>query len=160
EIRRFKDVKRIVSYHNMKMVPEDLDEIYARMCMQDADVVKIVVMAKTLSDNRTLIDLVRNAPKPTVAFCMGEIGVPSRLIGPAYGAPFVYSAFNKERGISPGMPTFTECKSIYQMERITPGAKIYAVVGDPIGHSFSPLVHNTAFAKLGINALYVPIWVP
>ncbi|MFL5330860.1 MAG: type I 3-dehydroquinate dehydratase [Gemmataceae bacterium] len=160
EIRRFKNVKRIVSYHNMKTVPDDLEDIYAKMCAQDADVIKIAVMGKTLPDNKRLIDLVRNAPKPTIAFCMGEIGIPSRLIGAAMGAPFIYAAFNKERIITPGMPTYTDAKSSYRLERVQPGAQIFAVVGDPIGHSFSPLVHNAAFAKLGINALYIPIWVP
>src|SRR5205823_9501887 len=29
-----------------------------------------------------------------------------------------------------------------------------------VGHSLSPLVHNTAFRKLGINAVYVPFRVP
>ena len=32
EIRRYKDVKRIVSYHNMREVPADLEKIHARMC--------------------------------------------------------------------------------------------------------------------------------
>src|SRR5262245_50145231 len=34
DIRRYKDVKRIVSYHNMREVPADLEEIHARMCQQ------------------------------------------------------------------------------------------------------------------------------
>ena len=36
-IRRYKDVKRIVSYHNMREVPGDLEQIHTRMCQQDAD---------------------------------------------------------------------------------------------------------------------------
>ncbi|MBN1869468.1 MAG: shikimate dehydrogenase [Candidatus Omnitrophica bacterium] len=31
---------------------------------------------------------------------------------------------------------------------------IYGIVGYPVEHSLSPLMHNTAFAELGVNALY------
>jgi 3-dehydroquinate dehydratase/shikimate dehydrogenase len=34
------------------------------------------------------------------------------------------------------------------------------VVGDPVGHSLSPLVHNRAFRDANINAVYVPFRVP
>src|SRR5213082_2321859 len=42
-IRRFKDVKRIVSYHNMKELPGNLESIHEFMCQQDADLVKQAV---------------------------------------------------------------------------------------------------------------------
>src|SRR5436309_4209976 len=51
EIRRFKNVKRIVSYHNLTACPEDLEEIYARMGKQDTDVLKVVVNAQSPNDN-------------------------------------------------------------------------------------------------------------
>ena len=44
-IPRFGPVKRIISYHNLTETPQSLDEIYAGMLMQDADVYKISVLA-------------------------------------------------------------------------------------------------------------------
>ena len=35
-----------------------------------------------------------------------------------------------------------------------------AVIGDPIAHSLSPLIHNALYAALGINAFYQPLYVP
>ena len=35
----------------------------------------------------------------------------------------------------------------------------FAVIGDPIGHSKSPLMHNAAFRALGIDADYTAIHV-
>jgi shikimate dehydrogenase len=32
---------------------------------------------------------------------------------------------------------------------------LYGVVGYPIGHSLSPTIHNAAFAKTGVNAVYL-----
>ena len=37
---------------------------------------------------------------------------------------------------------------------------IYGIVGFPVGHSRSPAMHNSAFAALGIDAMYVPFAVP
>lgn len=34
--------------------------------------------------------------------------------------------------------------------------KIYGIVGHPLGHSMSPMLHTTAFNNLGIQAVLVP----
>lgn len=36
---------------------------------------------------------------------------------------------------------------------------IFAVFGNPIAHSLSPLMHQAAFGRMGIKALYVPFFV-
>jgi len=38
-------------------------------------------------------------------------------------------------------------------------SRICGVIGDPIEHSMSPVMHNAAFDKLGLNYLYVPFRV-
>lgn len=38
-------------------------------------------------------------------------------------------------------------------------ARICGVIGDPIGHTLSPLMHNAAFEELGLDYLYVPFRV-
>jgi 3-dehydroquinate dehydratase/shikimate dehydrogenase len=160
EIRRFKDVKRIISYHNIKEVPPDLEQIYQGMCRQDADVVKIAVTAQSPEDNLRVLKLLPKAPKPTIAFCMGDMGLPTRLLGAKFGTPFTYAAFNKERGIAPGILSFEEVRDVYHYDRVNADSKVFGVVGDPVAHSLSPLLHNAAFASLGINALYLPFRVP
>jgi len=160
KIPRFQKVKRIVSYHNIREVPRDLEAIHEKMCKQDADVVKIAVRAQEVVDNLRLLKLVSKGPKPTVAFCMGDLGIPSRLLGGKFGAPFAYAAFNKERGIAPGVPSFEEMLRVHNYERINAETRVFGVIGDPVAHSLSPLVHNTAFRKLGINATYIPFRVP
>jgi 3-dehydroquinate dehydratase/shikimate dehydrogenase len=159
-IRRFGKVKRIVSYHNLREIPDNLEKIYERMCAQDADVLKVAVSAHDPADNLRILDLVRKAPRPTVGLCMGDLGMPSRILGARYGAPFSYAAFNKERGIAPGLPSFEELKSVYFYPRIDADTGVYGVIGDPIAHSLSPLIHNKALRKLGVNAVYLPFRVP
>lgn len=160
KVRRFGKVKRIVSYHNFHGVPEDLEEIHARMCKQDADVVKIAVQAHHPQDNLRVLALLKNPAKPTVAFCMGDLGFPSRILGARFGQPFTYAAFNKERGIAPGLPSLDEIRKLYRYEQINDRTPIYGVVGDPIGHSLSPLIHNKALQHLNLPGMYLPFRVP
>lgn len=34
--------------------------------------------------------------------------------------------------------------------------RIIGLLGNPIGHSVSPIIHNTAFEKMGLNYIYIP----
>jgi 3-dehydroquinate dehydratase/shikimate dehydrogenase len=159
KVRRYKDVRRIVSFHSLREMPADLEGIYQKMCSQDADVVKIAVVAQSPADNLRVLDLLRGSPKPTIAICTGDLGLPSRILGPYFGTPFTYGAFNKERGVAPGLPSYDDLKNLYFFDQINPQTAIYGVIGDPVSHSLSPLLHNKAFRKLGINAVYLPFRV-
>lgn len=159
-VPRFGPVKRIVSYHNTAETPANLEDVYANMLKQDADVYKIAVAANSAEDVARVLHLQRTAPKPTVAFCMGDIGQPTRFLALKFGAPWIYAAFNKERGIAPGLPSFDELRTTYNVRTITADTKVYGVLGDPVGHSLSPLIHNHMYKKLGVDALYLPFRVP
>jgi 3-dehydroquinate dehydratase/shikimate dehydrogenase len=160
EIARFRKVKRIISYHNLEDVPSDLENIYEEMCRQDPDVVKIAVAAQKPTDNLRVLGLLRSAPKPTIALCLGDIGFPSRILGAKLGAPFSYAAFNRERTVALGIPAFDDMKKIYHYPQLNADTQVFGLIGDPVAHSLSPLIHNAAFHKLGINAAYIPFRVP
>ena len=159
-VPRFGRVRRVVSYHNLHEVPGDLEKIHEKMCGQDPDVVKIAVRAQQPEDNLRMLRLVQDAPRPTVAFCMGDMSMPSRVLGIKYGAPFTYAAFNPERGIAPGLPSFDELKHIYHIDAIDGETQVFGVIGDPVAHSLSPLIHNAAFAHERLNKVYLPFRVP
>ena len=40
------------------------------------------------------------------------------------------------------------------------GTRLLCVIGDPIGHSLSPLLHNTMLRELHEDALYLAVPVP
>jgi 3-dehydroquinate dehydratase/shikimate dehydrogenase len=160
DIQRFGSNKRIVSYHNLEGVPENLEEIYEKMCQQDPDVVKISVTAQQISDNLRIVRLLQNAKKPTVAHCMGDLGFPSRVLGLKYGAPFIYAAFNEDRVIAPGMPTMWEMANIYPIDNINSETQVFGLIGDPVAHSLSPLLHNRLFQRNKVNGVYLPFRVP
>jgi 3-dehydroquinate dehydratase/shikimate dehydrogenase len=159
-IPRFGKTKRIVSYHNFQETPDDLEAIHARLAGLNADVVKIATMAHSPQDNLRMLRLIKNAKVPTTAFCMGEIGTPSRILIGKFGAPFTYATFHIERTMAPGQLTYTAMRDVYRYEKIAADTEVYGVVADPVAHSLSPLIHNAGFAQLGLDRIYVPFRVP
>jgi 3-dehydroquinate dehydratase/shikimate dehydrogenase len=160
KIPRFGKTRRIVSYHNMREVPADLETIHQSMCQQDADVVKLAVRATQIGDAIRVLNLMKNPAKPTIALALGDLGAPTRVLGARLGAPFTYATFNKDRGIAPGMFSFDEMRRTFFYEQINADTKVYGVIGDPVAQSLSPVLHNHAFRHLGINAVYLPFRVP
>ncbi len=159
-IPRYGSTKRVVSYHNFDETPQDLDAIHKKLAGCDPDIVKIVTFANWPSDNARMLELVRRAKVPTVGFCMGELGVASRLLCGKFGSPFSYATFSRDRELAPGQLSFDEMKGAYRYDEVNAGTEIYAVAGDPVAQSQSPLIHNAAFHAAGVNALYVPLRVP
>ena len=107
-----------------------------------------------------MLRLVRDSKIPTIGLCMGDIGVPTRVLAGKFGSPFSYATFSSERSLAPGQLSYREMTDIYRYEQINAETAVYGVIGDPIGHSLSPLIHNAAFAALGLNAVYVPFRIP
>lgn len=159
-IPRFGKTKRIISYHNFRHTPEDLDEIYNRLAALDADVVKITTMANTPHDNVRMLEMVKKADISTVGMCMGDIGTPSRILLARYGGPFTYATFHHERALAPGQLAFDQMKDSYNYESINADTEVFGVIADPIAHSLSPQIHNAALVEQDINAVYVPFRVP
>lgn len=161
-IPRFGKTKRIVSYHNFKETPRDLPEIIERLRKLDADVVKIATIANSLDDSITMLQVAKEASRkvPLIAMTMGELGFFTRILGTRHGAPFIYAGFNPERIFAPGIPLFRDLRRDYHYDEIRADSELYAVIGDPIGHSLSPAVHNNVFRALGLNKAYVPLKIP
>lgn len=159
-IPRYGKTQRIVSMHNFRETPENLEGIHERLSRQDADIVKIATMANDPHDNVRMLRLVKNSRIPTVGICMGEIGAPSRVLAGKFGSPFTYATFHHERALAPGQLSFQQMKNIYGYDHITADTSVYAVIADPIGNNLSAVVHNAGFQSLDINSVCVPFRVP
>jgi 3-dehydroquinate dehydratase/shikimate dehydrogenase len=160
KVRRFGKTKRIVSYHNSKTTPVDIQDIAEKCEEFDPDVVKIATATASLADASRILHLATTAKAPTIPIGMGEIGVFTRILGAKYGAPFTYAGFNPERVFAVGMQPLGTLKKDYRYDRIDGATEVYGVLGDPIEQSLSPAVHNAAFGHLGLNKVMVPFLVP
>ncbi len=107
-VPRFGKTKRIVSFHDFRKTPNNLDEIHRRLAQCNADIVKISAMANHPSDNVRILDMVRKAKMPTVGMAMGDIGVPTRILCGKFGSPITYATFSQDRALAPGQLSFEQ----------------------------------------------------
>jgi len=150
----------IVSFHDMTGTPQDLDTLYDGMCKTGADVVKIAVSPRSMTEVGRLMELARRhagAKTPLIAIALGPLGAISRIVGPKYGAPFVYASTGKGHEAAAGQIPAEEMDTLYGVKAIGPQTKIYGLVGGDVLRSLSPAIHNRGFAESGIDAVFVPL---
>ncbi|HEY1067712.1 MAG TPA: type I 3-dehydroquinate dehydratase, partial [Pirellulales bacterium] len=85
-IGRYGTTKRIVSMHDIKRTPDDLDAIHARLAACDADIVKIATTARRPQDCLRVLELTNRSTIPTIGLCMGDVGLPTRLLANKFGS--------------------------------------------------------------------------
>jgi len=137
QIRRYGQTKRIVSHHDFERTPGDLGGLQRRLADLDADIVKIATMSNHPSDNLRMLEMVREATVPTIGICMGDIGMPTRVLTGRCGAPFTYATFNEDRLLAPGQVGWRKMRDMFRYDAVGPGTRIFGVVADPVGHSLS-----------------------
>ena len=160
DVPRYGSTKRIVSHHDFHKTPANLESLHERLAAMDADIVKIATMANHPADNLRMMELVRSARVPTVGLCMGDIGMPTRVLVGRYGAPFTFATIHDDRVMAPGQIGWRQMRDLYRYDSISTTTRIYGVVADPVAHSLSPVVHNAAIEAAGIDAVYLPFRVP
>lgn len=113
-------VKPIVSFHDFCETPsiEELEGIIRRQKKHLAEICKVVTMARRIEDNLTILSLLSSAVKrgeKIVAFCMGRLGLPSRILSPIFGGQFTYASVKRGKEAAPGQLTLEELKQIYKL---------------------------------------------
>jgi 3-dehydroquinate dehydratase/shikimate dehydrogenase len=151
--------KLIISYHNFKSTPLDLESIHARLAGAGADVVKMATTANSIIDNLRMFDVMKQSQVPCIGICMGELGLVSRVLGRRFGAMLTFAPLDPAKATAPGQLSLDELIGLYNYRTIDSETGIYGVIANPVRHSISPHNHNAAFRSLGINAVYVPFKV-
>lgn len=160
EIPRYGNTQRIISYHNFDETPDRLEEIHHQISQLDPDIIKIATMANNPIDNIKALRLCRDSEIPTVAFCMGEMGLPSRVLCGRAGSPMTYATFSEDRKMAPGQLSYIQMRDDFAYEKITESTTILGVIADPVAHSLSPRVHNACLRAQNLDYLYLPFRVP
>ncbi len=151
--------KLILSYHDFDGMGQDLTRRIATMRSLGADVAKIAVRPNDAAELAIIRDCYQASTGPLTVIGMGEHGLPSRLLAGAWGAAVTFARLDGDVGSAPGQPTVGELLKLYRIKQQNAQTKIYGVVGSPVSHSLSPLIHNTAFGQHKLNAVYVPFRV-
>lgn len=141
----------IVSSHDFSGVPGDLPERTRAMRQTGAALIKVAVMPATLSDTLPLAAIGREGGAVVVG--MGDAGVPTRLLASKFGSRWTYAG----NGAAPGQIPADRMVEGFRFRDISASTALYGVVGTNAMHSWSPAMHNAAFAAAGIDAVYVPL---
>jgi 3-dehydroquinate dehydratase/shikimate dehydrogenase len=149
----------IFSSHDFQGRPEKLNNILVKLNESAADIAKIVWTARTIRDNLEAFEILQHQQKPTIAVCMGEAGLISRVLAKKFNAFLTFASLDASSGTAPGQISVTDMKRLYRWDAIQSDTKVYGVVGHPIGHSMSPAIHNAAFDCVGHNGVYLPLLV-
>lgn len=148
----------ILSMHDFERRPVDLTRRFLAMQGEPAaKVLKVAFRARSLRDNLELFDLMRQSEKPVIALGMGEFGMMSRVLAPKFGGFLTFASLREASATAPGQPTIAELVDLFRFGSIGRATRVYGIVGWPVGHSMSPLVHNAGFGEVGHDGVYVPL---
>src|SRR5260370_28737753 len=117
------------------------------MAGTEARVLKIAVQADDETDCLPVFRLLERAQREgreMIAIAMGPAGIMTRILGPSRGSFLTYGALDDESATAPGQLTARELREIYRIDRIDNQTEVVGIIGNPIGHSFSPHIHNAA----------------
>src|SRR5271168_5347838 len=155
---RTRGVALMVSYHDYQST-KDLDGIFERIRPYEPEFIKIVSTARSLSDNVVMMQFLERSGDHAnmVGLCMGEQGILSRVLAVRAGGAFTFAAATQGEETAPGQLTARTFIDMYRVGQIDTATRVYGVVGNPIRHSLSPLMLNTAFHRETVNAVYLPL---
>jgi 3-dehydroquinate dehydratase / shikimate dehydrogenase len=153
--------KVICSWHDFAETPYDLIARYERMASSPAAVVKIATQANRISDCLRIFELIEHAKgkKPLIALAMGLPGLMTRALALSRGAMLTFGSLRRGAESAAGQPTVSELRDLYRVKELSRDSEIFGVIGNPVGHSRSPLMHNAALTSLNRDGVYLPFEV-
>lgn len=148
----------VLSFHDFHATKK-LEETLAKMEHYPVDFYKVVSTATTLYDSVVMMKfLEKHGDRHSlVGLCMGEQGIISRVLGVRAGSAFTFAAISPDERTAPGQVTAQDLRSVYRIEQVDVATRVYGVAGDPVSHSLSPIIMNTALRRENVNAVYLAL---
>jgi 3-dehydroquinate dehydratase/shikimate dehydrogenase len=148
--------RQLLSAHFFDRMPKDVVKVGGRMLKARPDAIKIAAQCESLRDSLRLLRLSRGRPN-VVALPMGDVALPTRFLALRQRSALVYAPV--ANATAPGQIALDEMFNLYRADNISRATRIYGVIGDPIGHSLSPLMQNAGFQARRVDAVYLPFLV-
>lgn len=146
----------IRSFHDFSGVPSDLAARVRRLARNARELPKAAVMVRGTADLARLLGACDElAGTEKVVLGMGEHGFPSRVLAGKIGSRICFASAPGAHA-APGQTDPLTLERLFRFHSVGPATAVYGVIGNPVAHSLSPLVHNTGFAALGMDGVYLP----
>ncbi len=137
--------RTVLSHHDYEGM-RDVEHIMNAMRARGCAYTKLAATPRNFADNERLLSLL-----PGTVIGMGERGIYSRILAPFKGAELTFVA--AANVAAPGQLTLDRALEIFGRGPLR-ADKVFAVVGNPAGHSVSPSIHNRLFREKGVPAAY------
>ncbi|SLM18290.1 3-dehydroquinate dehydratase [uncultured spirochete] len=141
-------------------LPENLDTAYDQLTLEEDEIPKLTVNPQNSADFIRFLEWSLQRPKrDQILIARGPYGIVSRILAWRLGSMWTYASplqYGMEMA-APGHLDPQDLVNIYNFDLVDPDTVIYTLIGQhSIAQSLSPYLHNTAFRKMGKNALLVP----
>jgi 3-dehydroquinate dehydratase/shikimate dehydrogenase len=148
----------ILSFHDFRAT-RNLDETLEKMLKVPADFYKVVTTATTISDNVAMMKFLQTQSDKhaLIGLCMGEQGIISRVLSVRAGSVFTFGAVSADVKTALGQVSAGDLRGVYRIEQVDAATRVYGVAGDPIEHSLSPVIMNTALRRENVNGVYLAL---
>jgi shikimate 5-dehydrogenase len=142
--------RTVISHHDYDGVT-NVESIMTNMRALNCAHTKLAATPKTFAENERLLRLLPSTVnrQPSTIIGMGERGLYSRILAPFRGSELTFVATSNIA--APGMITHERALQIYGVERAD---RVFAILGNPAGHSLSPVIHNRLFREKRVPAAY------
>lgn len=153
-------VKIIRSFHDCEGMPADIYSRLSRMAAK-GDIPKIAVTPKTFMDVIALFRIEQELSEvpEKIVIGMGAMGVPTRILYKRTGSFLTFCSDGRSLSGAPGHLTPKVMSELYRADQVDKQTHIYGVIGNPVMHTASPMIHNPGFHAIRFNAIYVPFLV-
>jgi len=150
------DGKMLASAHFFRSMPKGLREVAAELDRLRPSAIKIAAVCGSLGECLRVMRVAKGR-RDVVAIPMGEAALPARILSTRQGSALAYAAVTE--ATAPGQVSLEEMLDVYRAGHLTKKTRVYGVIGNPIGHSLSPQMHNAAFEARRIDGVYLPFLV-
>lgn len=148
--------QRMVSAHFFQSMPKNLERLGRQLRNSKPQAIKIAAHCDSLAEGLKLLRFAQSQGN-IVAIPMGDVAMPLRLLSTRMGSAFTYAPV--ENATAPGQSSLGEVLDVYRADKIDRRTQVYGVIGNPIGHSLSPVMQNAGFQARHIKAVYLPFLV-
>jgi 3-dehydroquinate dehydratase / shikimate dehydrogenase len=148
--------RRIASAHFFGRSPRNLQRVAVDLCRGKPDGIKIAAQCDSLARSMDVLRLARGR-RNVVAVPMGDVALPARVLALREGSALGYAPV--ENATAPGQVPLDTMKKLYRVNKLRRKTRVYGVIGNPIGHSLSPVLQNAGFQACKMDAVFLPFLV-
>ncbi len=151
------DVSVVISHHEWKGVPEDLNGLLQEMQKHPAAIYKLAVMPQDSRELFIFLDFLEKAPSNVCGIAMGEHDSFTRIAAKRLGSCWTYASLEESSATAPGQIVASILRQHYRYSKQSNETELYGLIGDPVSQSISDYTHNALLTQKEADALYIKV---